>query len=223
MQSDATSWQKVRQSRRATWATSWLASLGITSIDLTSQPVNRAVNGNVIVSKAGYTTADGKRHEISDVGLSTEVSVPRDGTRPVSAAALAFADYASKGYAAMAAGQARAIAAAIQGIPSSEQAAISALQQRFVLPTGTGFDQASFEARAKMSWAVQAGLVRTALNDKITYFVGPDGDRATIPAASRRNTGISLRSSNMAWKPGSLPQARSASPGRHLCIMNCRR
>lgn len=163
-----------------------LASLGITSIDLTSQTVNRAVNGNVIVSKAGYTTADGKRHEISDVGLSTEVPVPRDGTIPVSAAALAFADYAGKGYAAMATGQARAIAAAIQGIPSGEQAAISALQQRFVLPTGTGFDQASFEARAKMSWAVQAGLVRTALNDKITYFVGPDGDRATIPAASRR-------------------------------------
>lgn len=163
-----------------------LASLGITSIDLSPQAVNRPVNGNTVLSKAGYSTADGKRHTVSDVGLATELPVFQDGMRPVSAAALAFAEYAGKGYAAMATGQARAIAASIQGLPAAEQAAIDALRSKFVLPTGTGFDAASFEARGKMSWAQQAGLPITGLNDKIAYFIGPaGGDRATIPVSSR--------------------------------------
>lgn len=163
-----------------------LASLGIKSIDLNSQAVNRNVDGNVILSKAGYTTTDGKSHTISDVGLTTELPVVKDGIRPVSAAALAFADYASKGYAAMAAGQARAVAASVQGLSAGEQATIDALRAKFVLPTGTGFDAASFEARGKMAWAQQAGLATTGLNDKIAYYIGPaGGDRAFIPAASR--------------------------------------
>lgn len=164
-----------------------LASLGITSIDLNPQAVNRTVNGNTILSQAGYGTADGKRHTVSDVGLSTEMPTLKDGPRPISSAALAFAEYAGKGYAAIATGQARAITAALQGLPASEQAAISALQQKFTLPAGTGpFSPAALEARAKMTWAVQAGLGQTGLNDKITYFFGPDGDRTAIPAAWRR-------------------------------------
>lgn len=164
-----------------------LDSLGITSIDLTSQAVNRDMNGNKVLSQAGYTTADGKRHAVSDVGLSTELPILKDGPRPGSAAALAFAEYASKGYAAIATGQARAIAASVQGLPAIEQGAISALQQKFTLPVGTGpFSPAALEARAKMTWAVQAGLGQTGLNDKITYFFGPDGDRTAIPAAWRR-------------------------------------
>lgn len=164
-----------------------LASLGVTSINLNPQAVNSTVNGNTILTKASYSTADGKLHTISDVGLATDLPVFKDGVRPVSAAALAFAEYAGKGYAAMATGQARAIAASIQGLPALEQAAIDALRSKFVLPASEGpFSQAALEIRGKMTWAVQAGLPQTGLNDKIAYYVGPaGGDRTTIPAAWR--------------------------------------
>lgn len=111
-----------------------LASLGITSIDLASQAVNRNDDGNVILSKASYTTADGKRHTINDVGLATELTTITDGVRPVSAAALAFAEYAGKGYAAMAAGQAKATAILAMSRQANEQSAISALQRTFGIP-----------------------------------------------------------------------------------------
>lgn len=166
-----------------------LVSLGITSIDLNPQAVNKPVNGNTILSKAGYTTADGKRHAVMDVGLATELAPPLQGdaVRPASAAALAFAEYAGKGYAAMAAGQARAIAAAVQSLPANEAAAIAALQSKFTLPVGTGpLSPAALEARAKSRWAVLAGLPATGLNDKIASFIGPDGDRASMPTPFQR-------------------------------------
>ncbi|WP_185993737.1 beta strand repeat-containing protein [Variovorax sp. KBS0712] len=164
-----------------------LVSLGVTSINLNPQAVNSTVNGNTILTKASYSTADGKLHTISDVGLATDLPVFKDGVRPISAAALAFAEYAGKGYAAMAAGQARAIAASIQGLPAPEQAAIDSLRSKFVLPTSEGpFSQAALEIRGKMTWAVQAGLPQAGLNDKIAYYLGPaGGDRTTIPAPWR--------------------------------------
>ncbi len=167
-----------------------LASLGITSIDLNPQAFNRNDDGNVILSTAGYTTADGKRHTINDVGLATELTAIKDEVRPVSAAALAFAEYAGKGYAAMAAGQAKAIAIRSRNLPANEQAAISALQQRFVLPTGPFSSPEAFEARAKGNWSLQMGLGPTGLNDKVAYFYGPPpGDRTNVnPVLRRINT-----------------------------------
>ncbi|MDF3836227.1 calcium-binding protein [Cupriavidus basilensis] len=119
-----------------------LASLGITSIDLVAQPVNRNVEGNVIASRAGYTTSDGKRHTIEDVGLATELPRPVDGPRPASAAALAFADYAGKGFAAMAAGQATAISESLANTSMDVSAPLAKLrewmgQTRFRVLSGT--------------------------------------------------------------------------------------
>jgi Ca2+-binding RTX toxin-like protein len=165
-----------------------LASLGITSIDLASQAVNRNDDGNVILSKASYTTADGKRHTINDVGLATELTTITDGVRPVSAAALAFAEYAGKGYAAMAAGQAKAIAILAMSRQANEQSAISALQRTFGIPPGTPpLGSAMIEYRIKASWSQQAGLGPTGLNDKITYYFAPPGsDLTRIDPAFRR-------------------------------------
>ncbi|WP_431509824.1 calcium-binding protein [Variovorax sp. DAIF25] len=165
-----------------------LASLGITSIDLASQAVNRNDDGNVILSKASYTTADGKRHTINDVGLATELTTLTDGVRPVSAAALAFAEYAGKGYAAMAAGQAKATAILAMSRQANEQSAISALQRTFGIPPGTPpLGSAMIEYRIKASWSQQAGLGPTGLNDKITYYFAPPGsDLTRIDPAFRR-------------------------------------
>ena len=165
-----------------------LASLGITSIDLASQAVNRNDDGNVILSKASYTMADGKRHTINDVGLATELTTLTDGVRPVSAAALAFAEYAGKGYAAMAAGQAKATAILAMSRQANEQSAISALQRTFGIPPGTPpLGSAMIEYRIKASWSQQAGLGPTGLNDKITYYFAPPGsDLTRIDPAFRR-------------------------------------
>lgn len=165
-----------------------LASLGITSIDLASQAVNRNDDGNVILSKASYTTADGKRHTINDVGLATELTTITDGVRPVSAAALAFAEYAGKDYAAMAAGQAKATAILAMSRQANEQSAISALQRTFGIPPGTPpLGSAMIEYRIKASWSQQAGLGPTGLNDKITYYFAPPGsDLTRIDPAFRR-------------------------------------
>ncbi|WP_395352726.1 beta strand repeat-containing protein [Variovorax sp. UC122_21] len=166
-----------------------LASLGITSIDLTPQAVNRNDDGNVILSKAGYTTADGKRHTINDVGSATELTAITDGVRPVSAAALAFAEYAGKGYAAMAAGQAKATAILAMSRQANEQAAISALQRTFGVPPGTPpLGEAIMEYRMKASWSQQAGLGPTGLNDKIVYFYGSKVDANTYPSLRRINS-----------------------------------
>lgn len=165
-----------------------LASLGITSIDLNPQAVNRNNDGNAILSKASYTTADGKRHTINDVGLATELTTLTDGVRPVSAAALAFAEYAGKGYAAMAAGQAKATAILAMSRQANEQSAISALQRTFGIPPGTPpLGSAMIEYRIKASWSQQAGLGPTGLNDKITYYFAPPGsDLTRIDPAFRR-------------------------------------
>ncbi|WP_422088159.1 calcium-binding protein [Variovorax sp.] len=163
-----------------------LASLGIQSIDLVSKAVNSQVNGNLVVANAGYTTADGKRHEISDVGFSTSQPIYGGKVVPVSAAALAFTEYVASGYAAMSAGQARAIIATVQSLPTYDHI-VAALQQKYGLPSGAGpLSPEALEAKAKQSWAVQAGLGANGLNGTITYFYGPDGNRASIPTEWRR-------------------------------------
>lgn len=89
-----------------------LAALNIKSIDLTSVHDGRQIAGGLIDSTAGFTLNNGARLDIADIGLSAPTSnVP--ATSSINPGALIFAEYASKGFAAMAAGQARGVDAAL--------------------------------------------------------------------------------------------------------------
>jgi hypothetical protein len=92
-----------------------LAELGISSIDLQSTPDGRQVAGGEIASTAGFTKTDGTRGDIADVGLVADGQAVSAGTWVPSTAALVFAEYASKGYAAMAEGQAQGVLTALPG------------------------------------------------------------------------------------------------------------
>jgi len=89
-----------------------LTSLGIASIDLISTHDGRQVGGGLIDSTAGFTFTNGTRRDIADIGLAEKTEAAQ-GAAPINPGTLIFADYASKGYAAMAAGQARGADAAL--------------------------------------------------------------------------------------------------------------
>lgn len=89
-----------------------LAALNIKSIDLTSVHDGRQIAGGLIDSTAGFTLNNGARLDIADIGLSVQTS-SSPTTSPINPGALIFAEYASKGFAAMAAGQARGVDAAL--------------------------------------------------------------------------------------------------------------
>ncbi|VVM48353.1 calcium-binding protein [Pseudomonas fluorescens] len=105
-----------------------LAALGIASIDLHSIHDGRQVAGGLIDSTARFTLADGTRREVADVGLSEQLANSATSTGPVSPGTLVFADYAAKGYAAMAAGQARGVNAALAARVPNFSAQIATLQ-----------------------------------------------------------------------------------------------
>ncbi len=108
-----------------------LSQLSIASIDLQSAVDGRQINGGEIALTAGYTKDDGSRGVIADVGL-----VDATGQSPSSAtwmpvtAALVFAEYASRGYAALSKGQAQGILAALAANNIDVSGAIDALQSR---------------------------------------------------------------------------------------------
>lgn len=89
-----------------------LTSLGIASIDLISTHDGRQVGGGLIDSTAGFTFTNGTRRDIADIGLAEKTEAAQ-GATPINPGTLIFADYASKGYASMAAGQARGADAAL--------------------------------------------------------------------------------------------------------------
>lgn len=89
-----------------------LTSLGIASIDLISTHDGRQVGGGLIDFTAGFTFTNGTRRDIADIGLAEKTEAAQ-GAAPINPGTLIFADYASKGYAAMAAGQARGADAAL--------------------------------------------------------------------------------------------------------------
>ncbi|MEB0055116.1 hypothetical protein QN402_32135, partial [Pseudomonas sp. FG1] len=81
-------------------------SLGIASIDLITTHDGRQVGGSLIDSTAAFTFTNGTRRDIDDIGLAEKTEAAQ-GAAPNNPGTLIIADYASKGYAAMAAGQAR--------------------------------------------------------------------------------------------------------------------
>ncbi|WP_040266321.1 calcium-binding protein [Pseudomonas rhodesiae] len=89
-----------------------LTSLGIASIDLISTHDGRQVGGGLIDSTAVFTFTNGTRRDIADIGLAEKTEAAQGGA-PINPGTLIFADYASKGYASMAAGQARGADAAL--------------------------------------------------------------------------------------------------------------
>lgn len=143
-----------------------LQELGIDSIDLVNTPDGRIVAGGVISATAGYTTSDGTRGVVADVGLleTRYDNAPR--TWLPSTGAIAFADYASKGYAAMAHGGALAVAAALAARPVDVSGDVAALTtwmgtQRYL--TSNGYSGNPF-----------FGLTTTEQTKIITYL-GSDG------------------------------------------------
>ncbi|MBY6243938.1 carbohydrate-binding domain-containing protein [Methylosinus sp. Sm6] len=96
-----------------------LAELGILSIDLTAQTVDRVVNGNLVVSNGGYTLADGTRRAIDDIGLAIQATAASEAD-VLHAAAVTFAEIVARGLPASSAGKARAIAAAMAGLPHGD-------------------------------------------------------------------------------------------------------
>lgn len=102
--------------------------LGIASLDLQSSISGSALAGAVISATAGYTKTDGTRGNMADVGLSgiDAPSVVREWMP--SAASLVFAEYASKGYAALARAKSSAVISAVNENPIATASLISSLQ-----------------------------------------------------------------------------------------------
>ncbi|GJN52318.1 calcium-binding protein [Pseudomonas tohonis] len=106
-----------------------LSALGIASIDLLSVHDGRRVAGGLIDSTAGFTFTDGTRRDVADIGLSEHTSSGAANSSTVmNPAAMVFAEYASKGYAAMAAGQARGTYQAMGGVTPNFTSLLSTLQ-----------------------------------------------------------------------------------------------
>lgn len=105
-----------------------LAALGIASIDLHSTHDGRQIAGGLIDSTASFTFIDGTHRDIADVGLSEPLASSAASSMPINLGALVFAEYASKGYAAMAAGQARGVNAALATSSPNFSSLITTLQ-----------------------------------------------------------------------------------------------
>jgi Ca2+-binding RTX toxin-like protein len=120
-----------------------LSELGIASIDLQFTPNGRQVAGNEIVATAGYTKADGSRGDIADVGLAALGPTAPTGTWIPSTAAMVFAEYVSKGYAAMGKGQAQGVLNALPGGYIDISGYVSGVQSHMVdrLLTWEGYQQ----------------------------------------------------------------------------------
>lgn len=169
-----------------------LAELGIASIDLTGTVDGRQVAGGEIALTAGYTKSDGTRGTIADVGLTAAgEAAPAVGQWVPSTAALLFAEYASKGYAALSKGQAQGAANALAANAVNTAGVIGALQSRMA-------------TQRYLSWQGYPNILfKVRDNSLITFYVGEDsskqlGSRAGIDVLALLQDGGSLQSNGVA-------------------------
>lgn len=189
-----------------------LTGMGVASIDLIATTTNKEVNGGVIASQAGYTTSDGKRHTIHDVGLSTSIPTQARSSSPISAAAVAFADYTTKGFAALATGQAQAITSAIGGMSTGFLAAIATLNGKIneISDRSSAMFGSSeyFEDKKRRQWAMEAGQAAADYLKKVLYYTDSPGQIGNRRASSAPGDMYSLLNRINAVRDGQINAAQ---------------
>ncbi|RJF89326.1 calcium-binding protein [Oleomonas cavernae] len=108
-----------------------LAELNIESIDLRDVRVDQIINGNAVLSTAGYTLVDGTRHDIVDIGLTSNSGSLQTSTG-MQVAALLFAELVAEGLPAAAAGKAEAASIQLGTLPTAFTTEVDAIHEHMV-------------------------------------------------------------------------------------------
>ncbi|MDC8757866.1 calcium-binding protein [Janthinobacterium fluminis] len=163
-----------------------LAELGITSIDLQSRVDGRQLGGGEIALTAAYTRSNGTRGDVADVGL-----VAQGNTAPAQwmpgAAALQFANYASRGYAAQSRGQGQGILAALAANQVDVSGAIAALQTRMA------------KTRVLVTQGSPTPLIKVRDQTLITTYLGENHTRYTERGSTAGLTTLALLQESTAF------------------------